>query len=339
MKPMVVVAIVFAVATNSAFLAPVDAGPIGVQGRAGVRENPKEVGRLRISEPGVYENYLVDCNWGGGNRVKIMADNVTLRNCEIRNATGNGIGVFANNVLIESCKIHHLLSGTFRDQEDAHGITGDGDHIVIRNCEICYVSGDAVQFSPDRRSWNDILIERCTLWTGPLPADAAGFRKGERPGENAFDSKQSPGNPRSKVTIRNCLMYGWKQPGQINLMAAINAKEHVEAYIENCLFRDNEVCFRLRGPGKRGGALVRIQNCALYESKIGVRMEDRIRDLRIQRLGFGPRIARRYHQVGRGPWPGYENRGEYDAPPVEQLLERGFPIWHVRALTLPHSDV
>ena len=78
------------------------AAPIGPQGIIGTKANPKRVDRLQITKGGVYENYLVDSNWDGGNRVKISADNVTLRNCEIRNASGNGIGVFGKNVLIEN---------------------------------------------------------------------------------------------------------------------------------------------------------------------------------------------------------------------------------------------
>src|SRR5262245_41346557 len=157
---------------------------VGARGNVGCLANPKKVDRLLITRPGVYENYLVDSNWQGGNRVKITAGNVTLRHCEIRNATGNGVGVFAGDVVIENCKIHHLLAGTFKDQKDAHGITGRWGNVTIRNCEICYVSGDCVQFDPDRKSPGKVTIEDCTLWTGPLSVDAAGFKKGERPGEN-----------------------------------------------------------------------------------------------------------------------------------------------------------
>jgi hypothetical protein len=297
---------------------------VGAHGKVGCLAQPKRVQRLVITRAGSYENYLVDSGWAGGNRVKITADNVTLRNCEIRNAAGNGIGVFANHVTIESCKIHHLLRGTFRDQQDAHGVTGDGHQIVIRNCQIYYVSGDAIQFSPDRRRWNNLLIENCTLATGPLPADVANFRQGERPGENALDSKQASANPRSKVTIRNCLLYGWNQPGQISNMAAINAKENVELLVEECIFHDNEISLRLRGPGRRGGARVTVRHSAIFNSSVGVRMEDNIRDLKIERLGFGAGVARKYHQVGRGPWPGYVNEGEFEAPPLAELLKTGF---------------
>jgi hypothetical protein len=298
---------------------------VGARGMIGCGENPTRVDRLEITRPGVYENYLVDGQWAGGNRVKITADDVIVRHCEIRNATGNGIGVFSKNVTIENCKIHHLLAGTFLKQDDAHGITGRWDHVTIRNCEISYVSGDCIQFDPDRSSTGQVLIDHCTLWTGPLPADAAGFKKGERPGENAFDSKTPPDGPRCQVTIRNCYLYGWNQPGQINTLAALNIKENVQARIEYCLFRDNEVCLRLRGLGLRGGALVQVEDCAIHDATIGVRMEDQIRDLRIHRLGFGPGVQRKYQAAGGGVGPGFENTGEHVAPPWEQILRRGFP--------------
>ena len=296
---------------------------IGIRGPVGCSENPIRVERLQITKPGVYENFLVDSNWAGGNRVKITADDVTLRNCEIRNATGNGVGVFGRNVTIENCKIHHLLSSTFADQHDAHGITGRWYNVTIRNCEIFYVSGDCIQFDPDRKSTGKLLIENCTLWTGPLPADAAGFRQGERPGENAFDSKTPPKGPRCELTIRNCLMYGWNQPGQIGNMAAVNVKENVQATIEHCLFRDNEICFRLRGPTGRGDALVTVANCAVFDSKTGVRMEDGLRDLTIRSLAFGPGVQRKYQMVG-GPFPGYDNQGEIEAGSFDVLLQNGW---------------
>ncbi len=297
---------------------------IGVQGTVGCNESPQRVQRLQITKPGVYENYLVDSNWAGGNRVKITADNVTLRNCEIRNATGNGVGVFGKNVTIENCYIHHLLHSTYDQQHDAHGITGRWSNVTIRNCEICYVSGDCVQFDPDRRFAGEALIENCTLWTGPLPADAAGFQQGERPGENAFDSKTPPDGPRCRLTIRNCVMYGWNQPGQIGNMAALNLKEHLQATIENCLFRDNEICFRLRGPTSRGGALVTISDCALFDSQVGIRMESNIRDLKIRNLAFGAGVERKYRRSGRGTFPGYDNEGETTADSFEAILKNGW---------------
>jgi hypothetical protein len=293
------------------FLA-VAAEPIGADPKAGCLENPRQVARLEITQPGKYENYLIDCNWQGGNRVKITADDVTLRHCEIRNATGNGVAVFGKNVVIENCKIHHLLNGTFESQHDAHGITGHPQKLEIRNCDISYVSGDCIQFDPDRMPWSDVLVEKCTLWTGPLPADAGTFKAGQRPGENAFDSKTPASGARSKIAFKKCLFHGWNQPGQVGMLAAINAKENVDITIELCAFRDNQVAFRLRGPGRNGGARVTIKDCSIDDSQIAVRMEDKLENLKIQGLGFGKGVARKFQQVGGGPWPGFEKVGEHD---------------------------
>ena len=302
----------------------VNAAPLGADADVGCRKDAQESARLVIDKPGTYENYLVDSQWQGGNRVKIEADDVTLRDCEIRNATGNGIGVFGKNVTIELCKIHHLLNSTFDKQHDAHGITGHPQHLVVRNCEIYYVSGDTLQFDPDRNAWDDVLVENCTLWSGPLPEDAAGFKKGQRPGENAFDSKTPPSGARCRITFRRCIFRGWNQPGQIEMLAALNLKENVDATVEQCVFIDNQVALRLRGPSTRGGALVRMTDSAIYDAAVGVRMEDRLEGLKINGLMFGPNVANRLFLVGFGLWFGYENTDEHPAPPLELLLRKGF---------------
>lgn len=298
--------------------------PVGVQGTVGCRENPKKVDRLIITKPGIYENYLVDSNWEGGNRVKITADDVVLRNCEIRNATGNGVGAFGKNITVENCKIHHLLHSSFAEQHDAHGVTGGWNNLTVRNCEIYYVSGDCVQIDPDRRTRGQVLIEDCTFWTGPLPADAAKFKKGDRPGENGVDTKTMPKGPPCTLIIRNTYFYGWTQPAQISTMAALNLKESVEVKVEHCLFRDNQVAFRLRGPAKGLGAKVEIKDCAIYDGDVGVRMEDKVKDLKIERLAFGPGVKMKYRIVGGGVGAGYENRNERQAPAFEELLKKGF---------------
>jgi pectate lyase len=287
------------------------AEPVGADNKCGCLENPKQVNRLEITRPGTYENYLVDSQWQGGNRVKITADNVIIRNFEIRNATGNGIGVFGKNVIIENCKIHHLLNGSFENQHDAHGITGHPQNLQIRNCDISYTSGDSIQFDPDRREWSNVIVENCTLWTGPLPASAGTFQAGQRPGENGFDSKTPATGERSKITFKRCLFHGWNQPGQIGMLAAINAKENVDITIDQCTFRDNQVAFRLRGPGKNGGAKVLIKDCSILDTQLGVRMENKIENLKIQNLGFGKSVARKYQQLEGSPGPGYENTGEH----------------------------
>lgn len=298
--------------------------PVGPHGPVGCLKNPKAVSRLEITKPGTYENYLVDAKGARGNIVKITADGVTLRNCEIHNGAGNAIGVFGNRVVIENCRIHHMLNGTYREQNDAHGITGHWGDVTIRNCDISQVSGDCIQFDPERASQGAVVIEDCHLWTGPLPADAAAFKAGERPGENAVDTKTKPAGDRCRLTIRNCYLHGFNQPSQISNMAALNLKENVDAEITHCVFNDNEIAFRVRGPGKRGGSHVIIKDCAVYGTQVAVRAEDQIEELKISGLAFGKGVTERIKFSNGKAGSGYENSGAQEAPPMEELLKNGF---------------
>jgi hypothetical protein len=160
-----------------------------------------------------------------------------------------------------------------------------------------------------------------------LPEDAAGFKRGQRPGENGVDTKQQVANPRSRLTIRNCLLYGWNQPGQIGNMAALNLKNQVDATVENCVFRDNEICFRVRGgQGEFGGARVRIDNCALYDSLVGVRAESRIEDLKIRRLGIGQGVERPVYIPGGRTGGGFENVEPFTPPKYDDVIAAGLPV-------------
>ena len=292
----------------SGLLAPLYAAELaGAPGPVGTIAGAKLVHRLEIAKPGVYENFRVDAQGQGGNIVKITADDVTLRNCEIFNGTGNGVGVFGTHVVIENCRIHHLLNGTFEKQSDAHGITGRWGDVTIRNCDISHVSGDCIQFDPDRRSRGSLTIEHCHLWASPLAEDAPGFKAGQNPGENAFDSKTPPDGERCKLIIRQCYMHGWNQPGQITTRAALN-------------LNDNEVAIRVRGPGGRGDARVTLEDCAIYRSQVGVRAEDKIENLKILRMAYGPQVKSREERHGGKELPGYENMGEHEAPPLDSLI-------------------
>ena len=301
------------------------AQPIGTHGTVGCLANPTAVSRLEITKSGVYENYFINAGGKGGNTVKITADNVTVRNCEIFNGANNAIGVFGNNVVIENCRIHHMLASTFKDQHDAHGISGHWGNITVRNCDISYCSGDCIQFDPDRASQGSIVVEDCHLWTGPLPADAAGFKAGERPGENAFDTKTKPTGPRCQLIVRNTYLHGFNQPAQIGNVASLNLKEHVDAEITNCVFADNEIAFRVRGPGERGGAHVTISDCAVYDTLVGVRAEDKIEVLKISGLLFGKGVGEPIRFTNGKATAGYENKRQGEAPPIELLLKNGFP--------------
>jgi hypothetical protein len=300
--------------------------PVGTRGRVGPPEGARIVNRLEVTKPGVYENLIVDGDGASGNLVKIKSDHVTIRDCEIRNARGNGIGVFGTHVLIENCRIHHLLAGTFQDQQDAHGITGRWGDVTIRNCDISYTSGDAIQFDPDRQSSGSVVIENCRLWTGPLPETVFGYRAGERPGENGVDTKTKPDGARCQLKLRNCYLFGWNQPSPISNNAALNLKENVDAEVIRCVFDDNEIALRIRGPGGRGGAHVTITDCAIFRSTTGIRVEDKVETLGLNRLAFGDGVAQRIRFVNGGPTAGFRNENEQVAAPLKDLLRLGFDI-------------
>lgn len=307
---------------------------VGPRGRVGAPPGAKTMKRLTISSSGVYENLIIDGGFAKKDLVRIKASNVTLRNCTIRNGQRDGIVVYGKKVVIERCEIHHLLAGVYGDGFDAHGITGRPTDLVIRDCEIHHVSGDALQFDPGRGPWDKVLVENCSMWTGPLHNDAAGYKKGQRPGENAVDTKQGTDNARSKMVLRNCVARGWGK-GEISNQAAFNIKNHVQVLIEGCVLSENDICLRLRGPGSRGGAWVTVRHCAMYDSKIGVRMEDNIQNLKLLEPAFGDGVRRKYTYAGGRPGRGFEKRDETVAPPIESALSS----WGVAAKSAFPPDV
>ena len=82
-------------------LAPQEKAVAGLRGPLGPVGEPTRVKTLLIDKPGIYENYLVDAEFAEVDAVRIKADNVVLRNCEIRNGARDGIEVYASDVVIE----------------------------------------------------------------------------------------------------------------------------------------------------------------------------------------------------------------------------------------------
>jgi len=64
-----------------------------------------------------------------------------------------------------------------------------------------------------------------------------------------------------------------------------------------------------------------ISNCAIFDAAVGVRMENDLRNLKIDRVGIGSGIKRKHHRVGRGTFPGYRNTGKYRTPSIKQLIK------------------
>jgi len=255
------------------------------------------------------DGLIINGKFGDSDIVRMRdADYAIIRNCEIRNGTKDGIDMHrSDNVLIENCEIHHMLGGTLNNQVDAHGIVATGEkNLTIRNCNIYYVSGDCFQTDPNRGYplWDNVLIEDCRLWTGPLPSDAAGWDAGEIPGENGVDTKINPDSVsqgyRPKIVIRNVVSYGFVE-GYINNRSAMNIKENIDCTLENVVVFNNEIGYRLRGPGSRGGAKVTMINCVAFNNDKTFRLEDGIENLRIYNSTFNNNGGDYIQNAGGGP--------------------------------------
>ena len=157
--------------------------------------------------------------------------------------------------------------------------------MIIRNTSIHDVSGDC--FQPEYGSWDSIFIKNVEFWNQPVTEKTAlalsrvtgdslfEELKGKYPGENAIDTKQYEYHEIGNLYLESVTAYGWRSDF-IHNAAAFNLKHNVDVFVNGVMAYDNEICFRLRGPGSHGGARVMLQNIVMYDSDKGVRYEDNI---------------------------------------------------------------
>lgn len=228
-------------------------------------------------------------------RVETAGHGFTLRHSEVRRTSRDAIDVGGpSDVLIERSVIHHALNAA-DGRTDAHGIVaGAARRLTIRETEIHTFSGDAVQIDPGRASpgWDEVTIEGCRFWLGPLATETNGFAAGTVPGENAVDTKVGPSLPRPRIVIRNTEAFGFRD-GLIRNMAAFNIKERVNAVIDGVTVHTSEIAFRLRAPAE-----VRVQNAVVHGVSAGVRYEGDIEGLKVWNSTFGANVARVFVRAG-----------------------------------------
>ena len=264
------------------------------------------------------EDIAIDQNRGSERALRLRdAKHCVLRNLTVRNGTNNGIDIAgADGLIIESCLIHHFMAGTFLNSIDAHGIVAQRTRgLSIRNTEVHHVSGDSFQADPGRTGkTNDVLIENCHFWTGPLSENfSEGWIAGEVPGENAIDTKvaqkQIESAERMRITLRNIIAHGWVKGPNIKNRAAFNIKEKVEAIIDSIGVYECEIAFRLRGT--RGNANATISNAVISDCEIAIRAEDSLANLKVYNSTFGTEIVQHIILVpkrARGGLPSWDIR-------------------------------
>jgi hypothetical protein len=241
-----------------------------------------------------FEGLVFDSQYGDCTCVRAAGKGIHFLDCEIRRAGsadgkggGDGLQFFDSaDGLVEKCHIHHCLATSGGERTDSHGVRFTHSfRMTIRGCRIELASGDCVQVDPNRKEWDEIVIEGCTLRGGNVPKDDPfahpRYAAGTCPGENAIDTK-CPANAktRPRITIRDCEASGFRGP--IGNAAAFNIKEDCEAVIDRCTISDSEIGLRLRAPAR-----VRVTNCVFFDNDTHCRYEDRIPRLHFAHCTFG----------------------------------------------------
>ncbi|MBW2260934.1 MAG: right-handed parallel beta-helix repeat-containing protein [Deltaproteobacteria bacterium] len=264
-----------------------ESSPITIEGDGAVIvENSGRV--LVIDHSWITVRSIVfDGLWGDRVPVTVNGTNshVRLEDCEVRNTARDCVDLdSASDVTIDGCRIHHCLRWE-GERVDAHGVTCGGVvRLTIRDSQIYQFSGDAIQLSPSRDFWDELLVQSTTMWIGPLGPTGSGFPEGSVPGENAFDAKTPDSGPRSRAVFRDVTAHGFS--GAISNQGVFNVKENCEVIIDGVTIYDSEIAFRLRHP-----SLVTVMNAVVFDCDYGVRYEDGITDLLLLNSTFGDGIG------------------------------------------------
>jgi hypothetical protein len=243
-----------------------------------------------------FEGLVIDGGYGDADAVRANgADGLRLDGVEIRRSGGDCIdaGTITGLEIVDSY-IHHCVRGEAGAQTDAHGITGDSVfELRVTDTEIGMVSGDALQLSPPREPWGDVVLERVVMYSGVLDEDTPALAMGTTIGENAVDTKVGAGETPTLI-IRDAIAYGWR--GAISNQGAFNIKEAVDCTLDRIVTYDSEIAFRLRGP-----ATVRVHNAVVYDADVGFRLEDGLADAAILNVTLGGDIGQLFTDAGDDP--------------------------------------
>jgi len=249
----------------------------------------------------IFEGLVFDSTFAADDGVVGGGSNIEFIDVEIMNAGQDCVDLRdSRDILFDSSVIHHCVRQFDPDNNpDAHGITGDSVFdLTVRDSEIYMVTGDAVQLSPSRAAWDNVLVERTTMWSGPLDISVNGWEQGDPIGENAFDSKVGDelngDGARPKATFRDVVAHGWRN--SISNQGAFTIKEEVDFVLDRATIYDCEIGGRLRAP-----AQVRWQNVVMYDLDLGFRLEEGLSAPLIYNTTLGGQISTLLDDDGTDP--------------------------------------
>ena len=173
--------------------------------------------------------------------------------------------------------------------------------LQIIETDIHTFSGDGLQLDPDREEpgWDNVRVERSSIWLEPLTEDTNGFLAGQVPGENAVDTKTIAGGERANLTIEDSELWGFRDGVDFSNQAALLFKENVNAIVRRTHIHGSEIGLRVRGPSdtRPEGAHVRVVSSVIDDVDVGVRFEDDITRLQLWHITFGSNIGEMFRRV------------------------------------------
>ena len=250
------------------------------------------------------EGLIFDGQYGNANVVDINDDAHFLNfdNIEVRRSGNDCIDLSGPSyVEIKNSRIHHCLryDEDSEELEEAHGISaGSVQNLSVINTDIHTFSGSGIQLDPSRSEpgWNEVIIEACRIWLGPLAEVTNGFPAGFAPGKNGIQTKTLTGGTRASLRIEETEFWGFKEGRDLTDLAALLLWEHVDVTISRSKIYDSDVAVRVRGPvlSRPEGAQVSVDNTIIHTVATGFRYERDIESLNIIFVTMGTDVEQAF---------------------------------------------
>jgi|GEM_PF-4819608 len=253
-------------------------------------------GVLRVAHAWIsVEGFVFDGAFGLSDVVMVAttANHLLLRNVEVSNSSMDGVDLHSpQQVTIEDCSIHHALAA----QKDiyAHGIvTYAVTDLTIRNTEIFYCSGNGISLIPlnasEPKCWDNVIVDGCKIWSGPLPEDRNGHKAGVHTGQTGILATRNLTAPEGRLSIRRSEVYGWQDSTQ-EICTAVKAREKIRLELAANKFHDNEVAIWTADytlSGRSAAITITVANCIFYNNVTAIRCDQNMDALLLWNNTFG----------------------------------------------------
>lgn len=257
---------------------------------------------LDVAHPFVIiENLVFDGKFGADTTAQVTADDVVLRNLEIRRSGRHLLSIaHAARVLVDAGLIHQALNAA-GGRTDAHGIVAESaTDLTIRQTDIHTFSGDGIHLDPGREAPGShrVTVERVRIWLAPLTVATNGFAVGVVPGVNALETNASPLVQRRTLVVRESSAWGFRG-GLASPMAAFHLKENVDARLDGVTVTDSDYAFRVRGQasGVQGHVITTLMNSVVHGVGTAFRYENASFTWRIWNTTVGLGVTRAFQAV------------------------------------------